>query len=218
MDPDRIATVITAEASLPLWDRAADIWIAGGWAMVALAIVAFAIFGIGTDLFLLLRAKGFKHLDEKEWKSWIDRPDRRRGRVGRILDVVTAGRTPEEVSGLFEALRLVEITPIRRRLRVMKTCVAAAPLLGLLGTVTGMLATFEALSTESSGAQTMLAISAGISEALITTQTGLVIVLPGLFFQHHLGITCDRYRAFLDRLECVCRQDACRRPRLKRAA
>ena len=46
MDPDRIATVITAEASLPLWDRAADIWIAGGWAMVALAIVAFAIFGV----------------------------------------------------------------------------------------------------------------------------------------------------------------------------
>ena len=218
MDPDQIVTAITDEATQPLWDRAVQIWIAGGWAMFALAIVGFAIFGIGTDLLLVLRGKRFTHLDEAEWGLWIDHPDRRRGRVGRILDVVTAGRTPEEVSSLFEALRLAELTPLRRSLRVMRTCVTAAPLLGLLGTVTGMLATFQALSADAGGSQTMLAISAGISEALITTQTGLVIALPGLFFLHHLRIGFDRYRDFLDRLECRCRRNAHRRPWPKRAA
>lgn len=56
---------------------------------------------------------------------------------------------------------------------------AAAPLLGLAGTVAGMLHTFDALSTSGSGLSGQMA--SGISEALITTQIGLVIAIPGLF-------------------------------------
>ena len=68
MDPAQVEAAIAAEASQPLWDRAVGIWIDGGWAMIALAIVAFVIFGIGTDLFLTLRGKGFKGLDEEVWR------------------------------------------------------------------------------------------------------------------------------------------------------
>ncbi len=49
-------------------------------------------------------------------------------------------------------------------------------------------------------------IASGISEALITTETGLVIALPGLFFQYHLSRERDRYDAFLSHLETVCTQ------------
>jgi biopolymer transport protein ExbB len=46
----------------------------------------------------------------------------------------------------------------------------------------------------------------GISEALITTETGLVIALPGLFFQYQLVRKHERYKAFLAHLETVCTQ------------
>ena len=134
------------------------------------------------------------------------------------MDVVGVGRTVEEVSGLFEAIRVVELSPITRSLRVMKTFVSAAPLLGLLGTVIGMLATFEALATGSGGDKTMQAISAGISEALITTQTGLIIALPGLFYQYNVKRTYERYRAFLAQLESACHQNVHLRRPLKKAA
>lgn len=211
MNPEQVAAALAEESRLPLWERALGIWLDGGWAMVALAVVAFAIFGIGTDLFLTIRSKRFQGMREETWRGWIEDPSRRRGRVGRILDVVTVGRDVDEVRGFFDAVRAAELAPIQRGLKVMKTCVAAAPLLGLLGTVTGMLSTFAALGSGSGGDQAMSAISAGISEALITTETGLIIALPGLFFQYQMNRGYERYRAFLAQLESGCNQYVYRR-------
>jgi len=56
---------------------------------------------------------------------------------------------------------------------------STAPLLGLIGTVTGMITTFEAISRF--GAGNARALASGISEALITTQSGLIVAIPGLF-------------------------------------
>jgi biopolymer transport protein ExbB len=98
---------------------------------------------------------------------------------------------------------------------VMKVAVGAAPLFGLLGTVTGMLTTFGALASGSGGDQTMGMIAAGISEALITTETGLVIALPGVFFQYMLSRRLQAYKAFLAHLETVCTQTVHRRLKLR---
>lgn len=206
MDPEILAAAAAADANTPLWVRAIDIWVDGGWAMIALGVVAFAIFGIGTDLLLVMRSKRFQRIREVTWRSWIAFPGRRRGHVGRILDIVTAGRSIDEVARLFEAVRIAELAPIQRGLRVMNVCVGAAPLLGLLGTVTGMMSTFGALSSGSGGDQAMESIAGGISEALITTETGLVIALPGLFFQYFMSRGYDRYEAFLAQLESACTQ------------
>ena len=131
---------------------------------------------------------------------------RRKGPIGNLLDFVTDGTSLKETGVLFQELRATELVPFERDLRVMKVCVTTAPLLGLLGTVTGMLATFGALASGSGGEKTMGLIAEGISEALITTETGLVIALPGLIFQHQLVRKHERYRAFLDHLESVCNQ------------
>ena len=96
--------------------------------------------------------------------------------------------------------------PFERDLRVMKVCVSAAPLVGLLGTVTGMLSTFGALSSGSGGDKTMTLVAAGISEALVTTETGLVIALPGLFFQYQLRRGFESYKAYVAHLETICTQ------------
>ncbi|MEZ5978087.1 MAG: MotA/TolQ/ExbB proton channel family protein [Planctomycetota bacterium] len=189
-----------------LWSAARKIWLDGGWAMIAIAVIAFVMFSVGMRLFLALRRKGFKHVPERTWRRWIDAPDERRGRIGTLLDFVTGGLSEEDMTFFFRQLRVSETLPFERDLRVMKICVSAAPLVGLLGTVTGMLTTFGALATGSGGDQTMGMIAGGISEALITTETGLVIALPGLFFQYHLSRGLQQYKAFLAHLESVCLQ------------
>ncbi|HXV76729.1 MAG TPA: MotA/TolQ/ExbB proton channel family protein, partial [Candidatus Polarisedimenticolaceae bacterium] len=122
----------------------------------------------------------------------------------------------KEVAVRFAELDSTELAPFDRDLRFMRRAVSTAPLFGLLGTVTGMLATFAALATGSGGDKTMDLIAGGISEALITTETGLVIALPGLFFQFHLTRMRDRYEAFLAHLETVCTQRFYRRLRAAR--
>ena len=189
-----------------LWEQAVGIWLSGGWAMVALAVNALVLFSLGMHVLLRLRGKGYQSVPEKTWRRWIDNAEQRRGPVGRLLDFVTGARSLKQTGVFFEELRTTEIVPFERDLRVMKVCVSAAPLLGLLGTVTGMLATFGALATGSGGEKTMGLVAEGISEALVTTETGLIIALPGLFFQYRLSRQLDRYKAFLAHLEAVCTQ------------
>lgn len=188
------------------WNEAYAIWLDGGWAMPAIALTSFVLFAVGMHVWLRLLAKGHQGVPEQVWRRWIDHPQERRGKVGRLLDRVTHGHDVKETQSSFAELRATELTPFERDLRVMKVCVSAAPLLGLLGTVTGMLATFGALASGSGGEKTMAMIASGISEALITTETGLVIALPGLFFQYQLSRRHQRYRAFLAHLETVCTQ------------
>jgi biopolymer transport protein ExbB len=189
-----------------LWSDALAIWVAGGWAMVPLAAIALVMFSLGMHVSLRLREKGFLSVSESVWRRWIDHPAERIGPVGELLERVTGGRSLGETAVAFQELRTAEAAPFQRDLRVMKVCVGAAPLVGLLGTVTGMLATFAALASGSGGEKTMGLVAAGISEALITTETGLVIALPGLFFQYQLARKHERYKTFLAHLETVCSQ------------
>lgn len=196
-----------------LWDQALAIWISGGWAMPAIALISLVMFGLGMQVYLRLWAKGFLSVPERTWRRWIDMPDLRRGAVGRLLDVVSGADSLEHNTSTFQQLRMMEVAPFERDLHVMRICVGAAPLLGLLGTVTGMLATFGALAGGSGGEKTMSMVAGGISEALITTETGLVVALPGLFFQYQLMRKFERYKAFLAHLETVSAQHLYRRLR-----
>lgn len=189
-----------------LFQQTAEIWLSGGWAMVALTVNALILFGLGVHIHLRLNEKGFRSVPEKTWRRWISHPEERKGPIGELLDFVTGGTSLKQTAVFFEELRSTEIKPFARDLRVMKICVSSAPLLGLLGTVTGMLATFGALASGSGGDKTMGMIADGISEALVTTETGLIIALPGLFFQYHLSRGHDKYREFLAHLETVCTQ------------
>ena len=94
--------------------------------------------------------------------------------------------------GMRRALRTAapaEIHALRRRQAALHenfrhqrvalgAMIAAAPLLGLLGTVTGMEATFEHLATQ--GQKSMEGLAGGISEVLVATESGLLVAIPGL--------------------------------------
>ncbi|QTA85884.1 MotA/TolQ/ExbB proton channel family protein [Desulfonema magnum] len=74
---------------------------------------------------------------------------------------------------------------------------SVAPLLGLLGTVTGMISTFEAISRF--GTANARAFAAGISEALVTTQMGLIVAVPGLFMGHMIRKRTDNIQLRMER-------------------
>jgi len=80
---------------------------------------------------------------------------------------------------------------VRRRFDFTFMLIGVAPLLGLLGTVTGMFATFDGMAAPGSGTPISV-ISRGVSEALLTTQTGLVIAVPSF-------IACALLRASFQR-------------------
>lgn len=86
---------------------------------------------------------------------------------------------------LSKGLDLI-LPKLERRLNFAGTVVQIAPLLGLLGTVSGMIMTFEALRNQS---VTSGMLSAGISKALFTTEFGLLVAIPGVL----LGFLLNRY-------------------------
>jgi biopolymer transport protein ExbB len=71
---------------------------------------------------------------------------------------------------------------VKTWLRVLPVLLNALPLLGLLGTITGLLTTFRTMAISGSLDQQML-LGSGIADALITTQLGLIMVIPGLLLQ-----------------------------------
>jgi biopolymer transport protein ExbB len=198
-----------------LLGQAYAIWMDGGWAMPFIALTSLVLFAVGMSVWLRLLGKGHRGVPERTWRHWIENPEERRGKIGRLLDRVTGVDSAQAAQSAFTELRAIELVPFERDLRVMKVCISAAPLLGLLGTVTGMLATFGALASGSGGEKTMAMIAGGISEALITTETGLVVALPGLFFQYQLVRRHQGYRAFLAHLETVCTQAFHRKAHLR---
>ena len=74
---------------------------------------------------------------------------------------------------------------LENRISILSVLVAVAPLLGLLGTVVGMVDTFNAIAAHS--AANSAALAQGISKALITTQAGLAAAIPGTLAYAHLN-------------------------------
>jgi biopolymer transport protein ExbB len=85
---------------------------------------------------------------------------------------------------------------LRRNLAVIGVLAAIAPLLGLLGTVTGMMTTFNVISIFGTG--NARAMAGGISEALLTTQSGLMVAIPGLYMSIYLNRRAERLEDQLD--------------------
>jgi len=88
-----------------------------------------------------------------------------------------------------------------RQQRVMLgAMIAAAPLLGLLGTVSGMVTTFESLSGHTAE-KTMEGLARGISEVLVATESGLVVAIPALLIVHVAHRSLRKYMQELVRIE-----------------
>jgi len=99
---------------------------------------------------------------------------------------------------LMQAALGQQIGSVERGINLLKLVAAVAPLLGLLGTVMGMIETFDVLGTHGSGDARLL--SSGISKALVTTELGLIVAIPALFAHSLVQSWVDRV---VERLERV---------------
>lgn len=182
--------------------QVAQLWTDGGFLMIPLALQCLAIYYVVFDLYFDLRSKDFLHTDENRWGHWIDQPADATGEMADIVRYTQDGvGSLTEIRERFAEVKASCLPALDRRLRWVVMIISTAPLTGLLGTVTGMLATFAGISGGGGGKDTVDLVAGGISEALITTQTGLVIAIPGYVVVSRVRRLRDRLELFLRRAE-----------------
>jgi len=176
----------------------------GGVIMIMLAGVACILYASAFAALAYIRQGNLDEREQHRWEEYIRNPELADGKLGEALRYVLHGPrlSIKTVGRRFDEIRIHILSAIDRRLLVLNTLVAAAPLAGLLGTVMGMLAMFAGLS-HGRGPAGMQRVADGMQEALITTQTGLTIALPGLFIALVIKSRRDRIRATLVRLESL---------------
>ena len=173
----------------------------GGVVMFPLAIVAVWLSMLILErLFILLRERrhSMQFCDEILGlcsEGDFDQAERlagkRKGVVSRILKVCLANRdqSPSVLDDAIQEAFLHELPRLERFLPSIRMLSSVAPMLGLLGTVTGIIATFDMITVVGGGKPQLLA--GGISEALTTTATGLMIAIPGLLAHSFLSSRID---------------------------
>ena len=114
------------------------------------------------------------------------------------LQALSHGGLPLELyENSIQATLIVELGRVGRGLSALRAIAAVSPLLGLLGTVIGMIATFEAL-TATGSASNPQALSGGIAQALATTQLGLIVAVPALLAYSGLRGWASRLETYIE--------------------
>lgn len=188
-----------------------DLIRAGGVVMVPLLILSLVMW-----LLILERAFFFRRLYKKNMNSStalslvreniLPDPKTYRGAVSLLVTEFIQNRSgsPRLDRHLLDAAVARINRRMTRSLAVIGVLAAMAPLMGLLGTVTGMITTFDVLAIFGTG--NAKAMAGGISESLITTQTGLIVAIPGLYMKgfldrraEHLSQRIQRMALYLKR-------------------
>jgi biopolymer transport protein ExbB len=185
---------------LDLWNQATLVWEKGGVLMPALGILSVYTYFIAFDLWFRLRTvipRDLHSFPRERWGAFQGG-----GQINQIMHYCIANhQDSEETKKRFEQVRRADGAYLNRRLRFLLVLATAAPLIGLLGTVGGMLRTFDGLSMQDSYKMDLIA--SGISEALVTTQAGLLVAIPALAFSHLLKRKKKNWLHCLNRLESI---------------
>lgn len=185
---------------MDLWFDTYEYLKSGGWVMVPLGICSFLLWFLITE-----RALEFKAL----WNRDLSIPDAVRAVRGETVDLEGEGLCSQLVRDFLaeragdakldrHVLRQVALRlerTLTRSLTAIAVFAAAAPLLGLLGTVLGMIETFKVISVFGTG--NAKAMAGGISVALITTEAGLLVAIPGVLVSSVLRRRSVRLRTRL---------------------
>lgn len=165
--------------------------------VLALALViekTLFFLSIRTDV-AALKQKVFVFVRENKIKEAVRFCDEFRAPVAKILKagLMKFSSSKEDVKESMEDASLFEIPRLESRLPALATIAHIAPLLGLLGTVTGMITVFHTIQLRSAGMNSISPgdLAGGIWEALITTVAGLMVAIPTFvaynFFVHRVN-------------------------------
>jgi biopolymer transport protein ExbB len=144
----------------------------GGPVLPLIAALTFVMWTMIFERFWFFRTE-FKSIVNSTIQEWEGREERRSWSAHAIREAMISQATEK----------------IRGTLPLIQTCVALAPLLGLMGTVTGMVAVFDAMATQGGNARSM---ASGVSMATIPTMAGMVASLSGVLATTFLQGKVDR--------------------------
>ncbi len=172
-----------------------EIILAGGWLMVPILLCSTLAVAIIIERFWTLRKRkvtpsGLSSLVE-DWAARRELDQRHLDQLraesplGRVYAValVNRKRSREAIKEAVEDTGRHVVHDLERFLNTLGTIAGISPLLGLLGTVIGMIKVFSTIMVSGVGDASVLA--GGISQALITTAAGLTIAIPSYFFYRH---------------------------------
>lgn len=168
----------------------------GGIMMYPLVLCSIILLALTLERAIMLRkmaADGDEILDEvrpyigKDFTPVVGTIETQFGSMGRILarGLKNAHRSADAMEMAIELEASNEIPVLEANLPIIKTIVNISPLLGLLGTIAGMIASFRAASAQGLGNPSQ--ILGGISEALISTATGITIAVIGFIVYNYFA-------------------------------
>jgi biopolymer transport protein ExbB len=176
--------------------------------MIPILLCSVVAAGISVERLWTLRAEQVAPRDllTQVW-SWIRNNEMDSSRLREVKSgsplgqILVAGITSHRRGrdGMKESIEEVAnhvVHELERYLNTLGTVAAITPLLGLLGTVIGMIKVFTAIQLEGTGNAAVLA--GGISEALITTAAGLTVAIPSLFFHRYFQRKVDELVIYME--------------------
>lgn len=173
-----------------------DVLWSGGPVMIPLVLVSLVALAIVLERLWALRRKNFlrpatvttlsQMLSSREYLRATEYCRRHPGPFAELVHTLVENRFApyDELKEILTETGRQQLHGLQRGLPALATVVSGAPLLGLLGTVLGMIKIFQEVA--SSGGTITENLSAGISQALVTTATGLIIAIPVLFMHSFL--------------------------------
>jgi len=177
----------------------------GGPIMWPILLVSFLLFTVAIErVIFIFRENGrrqpelvdkmLEKVEANDIEGALEMGKKSQDYVARIL-VYAISHKEHSLGNAFTRAASQEMQRFGQGLPTLDTCITAAPLLGLLGTVTGMMGTFAALNsgTGDIGASTG-AITGGVAEALIATMCGLFIAITGLLPFNYLNARMEEAR------------------------
>lgn len=191
IDPSRGSLLAQLQRQPQLWDRVQQGGLVG-WVILVLGAV-----GLLLAIWRMTYLAGVGRKVGRQMRE-LNHP-RDDNPLGRIIGVLGPKPQLSDLETLelkLDEAILTETPPLERGQPLLKLLSAVAPLLGLLGTVTGMIVTFQAI-TQSGGGDSRL-MADGISQALVTTVLGLVVAIPLLFLH---SLLASRSKALIQVLE-----------------
>lgn len=179
-----------------------ELVIAGGWLMLPIILCSVVAMAIVIERLWSLRRPRVvpENLVAQVWQLHRDgaitaghiSSIRDGSPLGRILSagIINRQHSREVMKEAIEEVGHQVVHELERYLNTLGTIASITPLLGLLGTVIGMIKVFSAITLVGVGDPTVLA--GGISEALITTATGLSVAIPSLMFHRYFSGRVER--------------------------
>ncbi len=198
-----LAILLTNEDGSPM--TAMELFKHGGPIMWPIIIVSFLLITVAVErVIFIVRENGRRQpelvdkmlelVESKDVDGAVEIGKKSQDYVARIL-VYALTHKEHSLGNAFTRAASQEMQRFSQGLPTLDTCITAAPLLGLLGTVTGMMGTFAALNTGTGDiASASAKITGGVAEALIATMCGLAIAVTGLLPFNYLNARAEEAR------------------------